>query len=274
MKLRQMAEGLLIELDYIKQSNVPFLEQTRQCIVLCRGLLNKFQKEVHNTGFKSVVEEVEFFKNTKQVPLSNLIYYKEVYQAELYLPKGYKTQKEEFIYQRLEGYNQFFLSNIDFGQYIQTNSTHFDQYYFTRKANEDFPVLLSSHYTEDIEFNTPKDFLLGQFRAYGKVVNYLKKRLKQLSETGEDSLLFKEVKLKWTANKIDLIELIYALQASGAIKEMGIKEIATACEHIFNTDLGNYYRKFLEIRGRKIERTKFIDRLKSKLIQRMEQADD
>ena len=82
-------------------------------------------------------------------------------------------------------------------------------------------------------------------------------------------------RLGWTASKTDLIELIYALQASGAIKSgtAGIKEMACACEDIFELKLGNVYRTFLEIRERKIDQTKFIDRLKATLLRRMEETD-
>lgn len=50
--------------------------------------------------------------------------------------------------------------------------------------------------------------------------------------------------------------------------------MAMACEQIFDLDLGNYYRKFLEIRARKIEPTKFLDRMKSSLLKRMQDADE
>jgi len=53
----------------------------------------------------------------------------------------------------------------------------------------------------------------------------------------------------------------------------GIKEMASACEEIFDLNLGNVYRTFLEIRERKIDQTKFIDRLKTTLLRRMEETD-
>lgn len=49
--------------------------------------------------------------------------------------------------------------------------------------------------------------------------------------------------------------------------------MACACEDIFELKLGNVYRTFLEIRERKIDQTKFIDRLKATLLRRMEETD-
>jgi hypothetical protein len=117
--------------------------------------------------------------------------------------------------------------------------------------------------------------LLSQFKAYGELVTHLRQKQKQLTYP-RTKIFSQQHGLKWAGNKIDLIELIYALHASGSIKgATGIKQVAEACEELFDVDLGNYYRKFIELRNRKlVERTHFLDTLKSSLIQRMEEADD
>ena len=86
----------------------------------------------------------------------------------------------------------------------------------------------------------------------------------------------KQSKLFWTGNKTDLIELIYALHSSGAVNSgtADIKEMASACEQMFNIDLGDYYRTFLEIRSRKMNQTKFIDKLKNSLENKMLDSDE
>lgn len=83
-------------------------------------------------------------------------------------------------------------------------------------------------------------------------------------------------KLFWTGSKTNLIELIYALDSSGAINSgtADIKEMAAVCEQIFNIDLGNYYHTFVEIRARKYNKTKFIDKLKESLIKRFKESDE
>jgi hypothetical protein len=60
-------------------------------------------------------------------------------------------------------------------------------------------------------------------------------------------------KLKWTASKASLIELLYALQTSGSFNNgsIDLKSLATSLENLFDIDLGNYYRVFQEIRIRK-----------------------
>ena len=83
-------------------------------------------------------------------------------------------------------------------------------------------------------------------------------------------------KLTWTAPKVALIELLYALQSEKVFNNgsTDLKEIAEYLENIFNVDLGQYRRTFLEIRVRKTERTKFLNTLKETLEKRMNNSDE
>jgi hypothetical protein len=80
--------------------------------------------------------------------------------------------------------------------------------------------------------------------------------------------------LSWTGSKTDLIELIYALQGSGVFNQSSadVKQIANYFENVFNVNLGNYYRVFQEIKLRKGGQTNFLDSLRKKLINYIENA--
>ena len=78
MQLNRAAEKLLRELDDIQQSSPAILDQTRLSIITCRNLLSDFRQEVITKGFQTVADEINFFKNIKQVPLSRLIFNKEI----------------------------------------------------------------------------------------------------------------------------------------------------------------------------------------------------
>lgn len=112
------------------------------------------------------------------------------------------------------------------------------------------------------------------------LIVYLKTEINKLENSNGMELTInpyqKESRLFWTANKTDLVELIYALHTTGAINSgtADIKEMASVCERLFNIELGDYYRTYLEIRSRKINQTKFLDKLKESLIVRMEKADE
>ena len=83
-------------------------------------------------------------------------------------------------------------------------------------------------------------------------------------------------KLNWTGSKASLIELIYALHYQ-AVFDNGnadIRLIAKYFESTFNVDLGNFYQTYLELRTRKMNRTKFLDALREELIRRMDEQDE
>src|SRR5690606_10371144 len=82
--------------------------------------------------------------------------------------------------------------------------------------------------------------------------------------------------LRWTTSKVDLIELTYSLHASGVFNNgrADIKEIAEYFQVMFDVELGQYNRFFYDIRGRKINKTKFVDFLKEALLRRIKEADN
>ena len=112
------------------------------------------------------------------------------------------------------------------------------------------------------------------------LIVHLKTEIDKLENTnGMETDIYafqKQSKLFWTGSKTDLIELVYALHSSGIINSgtADIKEIASVCELIFNIDLGNYYHTIIEIRSRKSNVTKFIDKLKESLIKRFDESDE
>jgi hypothetical protein len=69
---------------------------------------------------------------------------------------------------------------------------------------------------------------------------------------------------------------LYALQSAGSFNNgtVDLKELANHFQSYFNVDLGNYYRTFQDMRIRKINRTTFLDLLKGRLIQRMDETDE
>ena len=80
---------------------------------------------------------------------------------------------------------------------------------------------------------------------------------------------------EWTDSKSALIELAYALHSRGAVNhgKSDVKAIITLMESLFNVQVGNFYRTFQSMRGRKKNRTIFLDSLKESLVKRMDDTD-
>jgi len=70
--------------------------------------------------------------------------------------------------------------------------------------------------------------------------------------------------------------LIYALHSQGTFDNgnADIKVIAKVFETMFNIDLGDFYHTFMELKYRKMNRTKFIDSMRDALIRKMDEQDE
>ena len=78
MEKKLLAKELLNELESIHSTTLDIIKQADLSIVLCRNLLSKFKKMVLTSDCKDQTKEIEFFKEIKQIPLSNLIYFSDI----------------------------------------------------------------------------------------------------------------------------------------------------------------------------------------------------
>ena len=227
---------------------------------------------------KSQEQEIDFFKNIKPKFTSKLIYYNAIYKIETKKPHGGERIVKKYINNELEKLKRYFDSNLDFYRYYRTGSNYLDVKYFTR-GKFDVKLALDSFYFEaDHSFSTSHDFKVAKILAHDLIQVYLEDKLLMMEnkDTKEKSQVNPKVKQTWTGSKVALIELLYALHTEGVFNNgaYDLKDIAEYFENIFNIDLGQYHRAFLEIRMRKSDQTKFLNALKEKLVKRMENTDD
>ncbi|WP_055436665.1 RteC domain-containing protein [Lacinutrix algicola] len=268
---------LLDDLYSIKHNTKTIIERSNQTILSCRNLLHSFKKEIVKNGFKSVNDEIIFFKVVKQIPLIHLIYFSEVRSFEIQFPKGDTQLQQKHIKKKLGKLNRFFLYNIDFGQYIQSNQIHLDQQYFTRDYFDNLPITSSKFYFQDPDFCTPYDMLLGKLKANYQLIDYLQNRLVTTKQINGNSInTTDQVELQWTSSKTALTELIYALYHGRAINngKTDIKVIASTLEKVLHFDVGDFYKTFSDIKSRKISRTKFLDDLSTGLLSHMNNSEE
>ena len=107
---------------------------------------------------------------------------------------------------------------------------------------------------------------------------YLTTRLQELERIVQrkaDNGLIAETILRWTGSKRALVELIYALEANGDFNKgtATLKEIAGYFENVFSIDIGDLYHSYLEMRSRKINRTRYLETLQKSLLRRMDEND-
>lgn len=268
------------EIAAVEEAGLNDFSNVEKGISVSRAYLQKLRLCVRENQFESKATEIIFFKKHKPYIYSRLKFYAKLYSYLLNRPAGTIKSLQIFIDGEIKKLQESNRRHFDFIKYYREDSTILDEFYFLRGNDKVSLVSDTSHFYTDAEFSTSHDNAVAKIMAYDLLVNHYVQELSFLrnlsyGRTSKLNTLVNGERLGWTASKTDLIELIYALQASGAIKSgtAGIKEMASACENVFDLNLGNVYRTFLEIRERKIDQTKFIDRLKSSLVKKMEETD-
>ena len=278
MKFDSLQEQLCMQLNEIKNQNSNIIKQADLSITACRSILSEMSKIISNSSFIDETDEINFFKKIKIQPLSQLVYFSELRSFEIQYPKACYRDQIEYLEKKIRKVNKFFNYNIEFIQYVRQDKTNLDSSYYIRANYNSLNITDTKSYYRAPDFSTSHDILLGKVKGFDLFINYLQNRLFHLQNPDSTKLhdIHKASKLKWTSTKIALTELIYALHSSGAINSgaADIKEIASMTERLFNVDLGDYYRTYLEIKMRKIDRVKFIDTLKASLLNRMEEAEE
>jgi hypothetical protein len=229
---------------------------------LITNSLLDLKRFVHDYQFKDRQEEISFFKHQKPILVSQHVYHKKIFEIKLFNSFRDTKSKQAYYYEVLEDMAGFIKRNREFHEYCITNAAYLDDSYFTRRGNG---VIA---YNLDSSFTTGFDTKLGKILGYELIKNYVIYQLQNGQKWNEPALT-------WTASKTDLTELIYALQSSKVFNNgsADVKLIASTLGVLFNVNIPNIYKTFQEIRMRKRDQTPFLDMLKKRLIQRVEESD-
>lgn len=279
-KIEKIVKELDYNLDFLEKETEGVLEKAEESIRITKRALEQIRILFLRKKLIPKNEEIGFFKSIKPYVFSKLIYYVKLFSIESKRPRSSNKSQVKYFNNHIDRLQNYFNDNLEFYHYFRRGATFLDEEYFIRgKADiRLFPDSLS--FFADDKFSSSHDTTVATIMAYDMLIIYLKREIDKLENNNSMETNFnafkKQSKLFWTGNKTDLIELIYALHSSGSVNSgtADIKEMASACEQMFNIDLGDYYRTFLEIRSRKINQTKFIDKLKQSLENKMLDSDE
>ncbi|MDN4028894.1 RteC domain-containing protein [Chryseobacterium gambrini] len=261
-------EAEISELEIEGDCSIQRIEVTIQLIIDC---LTEVKEFVLKYGFKSEKEEICFFREFKPSIVAKLIYYNTIYKIETKKPTEKKAIKK-YLKVELKKLKRYFKNNLDFYKYYRTGNASLDGRLFIRH-NHDIKLCLDTYYFQsDHNFATSHDYKVAKLIANDLIQVYIEDQLYNTTNTKSNDLH----KLKWTGSKTALTELIYALYQQGVFDNgnSDIREIAKYFESIFNMELGNFYQTYLELRNRKVNRTKFLDGLREGLIKKMDEQDE
>ena len=278
--IKQYFEGLMqnakTEIQVYETCECDILTTCQKILLHLQDVLADLKRFLFAYQFKDKAEEIQFFKELKPQMVCHLIYYNSIYSIELKCPHGSEDVVKHYYTTELNKLTEYFDSNLNFYQYYRTNATYLDEKYFLRGRIDIHLIIDNTFFDSDPQFSTSYDFKVAKILANELLKIYLSNRIKELTNEG----LRKRnsgscCEMVWTGSKRGLVELIYAFDTCGAFNKgnVDIKTIAMNFEKMFNIDLGDFYHIYMEIKGRKINRTRYLDTLQKTLLRRMEEED-
>lgn len=274
--MREYIDNILLEIDLeIDRFDIygyDIIGNSLKMIDLIQAYIDELREKVIVYEFSSQEEEIIFFKELKPQILSKQLYFNKIYSIESKFPTGSNEAAKRYLNDHLHSLEYYFNRHLDFHQYYRSGSTIYDRYYFIRGNVDPKLCTDSSRFNSDLQFSTVYDFKVAKIIANDMLRIYLNQRLKMI----EDPTQFRGRKncRNWTGQKNALVELGYALHASGDIDHgnIDIKEIMDTLGEAFNVDLGEYYRTYVALRGKK-DRTAYLNSLIDRLTKRMDRDD-
>lgn len=250
------------------ETGLPAIEKN---ISLIQDTIHFLKKAVLKKGFGDPLEEIYFFKAIKPLFYAQAIYYHAVYRLEINRPPFDREVQASWLQQEQEKNNIVFKQHRGLYRYLRSGRTDLDALYFTRNAVQ-FLLTGTTAIDRDPLFSAAQDFNVAKLEACRMFAKHISIILQQQELGGGVS----KSDFTWTAQKVGLAELIYALQASGVFNnsQAGLKKITDYFSVVFNIPIANIYKILEEIRMRKKNRTVFLDALRNNLLRKMDEDDE
>jgi hypothetical protein len=244
-------------------------------------VVNKLKNHIITNPFKTVDEEIQFFKYDKPAFTCEQFYAVEIFTIETARPLNDIPALKTFYEQELKYIHRFLDQNKFLYAYFQFDMKELDHLLFIRGARPvDIP--LSDVIGLDPQFTTCCDLLWGKFTAFERLQEWLRTELKSLEGGGPPgvqdntplTLSGGPGGMRWTGETINLVEIAYGVWLTGQLNngQVSITEIVEFLEVAFRVKIGKPHRRWQGIARRKrLGYTRFLDEMKVMLEKRVEE---
>jgi len=255
--------------EYVNPGLHPRLNDKIQQIENGITELNSF---IRGYRFNSIQDEIVYFKEIKPQLVKEYVYlislqsfYEKHQDLEIKQSKPYKKEVDRLLY--------FIRDEKDFYSYIKKTHTHNDEHYFRRLSDSGAPRTLYS-LNADMDSSCSHGLLLAKITAYEKLIGFYTRQLNRLKAPLPSEQLRETLPLEWKANRVDAVELVYALYYSGAVDtdKCTVHELAKQFGELFQIQITEQlYREYIDIKRRKLEPARFLVKLLNHFRNRVEE---
>ncbi|NML56777.1 RteC domain-containing protein [Chryseobacterium cheonjiense] len=275
---RKKIDQLWLELnnavDQINRSDNGIISQAEEILMETDSAIRQMKELLRRYEFNNWSEEIRFFKITKPKFIAIYIYYSKVLSIEASRPYADPEVLKAYYKNERESLLHFYRENKEFITYYRRKSTYLDKKYFVR-FKFDFKLKLSPElYSYDEEFSTSHDHLVSQILANDMLEQFLSGKIN--SDDNRESAVESAKQVEWTAPKVALTELLYALYLTKCFNggQSDLAEIFRWAESSMNVNLGNFHKTLAELRLRKTDRSKFLSLLQQNFNQYLNDLDE
>jgi len=260
--------------DRINRSDNSMISRAEEILMETDSAIKQLKELLRQYEFADWGEEIWFFKMTKPKFIAIYIYYSKVLSIEASKPFADPEVLKEYYENERAGLLYFYHEHKEFINYYRRKSTYLDKKYFVR-FRFDFKLNLSPElYSYDEEFSTSHDHLVSQLLANDMLEQFLSSKINSGDDLGKAVEIAKQI--EWTAPKVALTELLYALHLTKCFTggHADLAEIFRWAESSMNINLGNYHKTLAELRLRKTDRSKFLSLLQQNFNQYLDDLDE
>jgi hypothetical protein len=263
-ELAQQLSDLLTQLQQEEQKGGELSTRMGICTRLCVDHLRLLRQSITTQGFPDPATEIYFFKHVKPVIAGRYTYYCRAQQLQNGAFNVWSQEKERLA-KELDKIGQFFGHHAHLWSYYRSGSTAYDEQYFLR-GKDDWLQHASASGFDDL-FSTSFDGQLAELHAMDLLMQHIDQ---QLSVAGDPASVnnrrHPNSPLRCIASVTEVVELAYALHASGFFASTcSIKDVIEGMADAFQVNVPNCYLIFAQIRTRKTNITRFLDKLRSAL---------
>ncbi|HEY8929597.1 MAG TPA: RteC domain-containing protein [Mucilaginibacter sp.] len=258
--------AFLREMDGIIEENPDGFDRLAAIILCVRKYLKELRDHIVQYGFKDDTEEIYCFKEAKPNFLSWYIYHTEWYHIMQRVPAGSAEVTNAYFLDEIRSIDRYLDQIGFFRRYYDAKATELDSLCFIRGKSMD-TLLMPELVEYDPEFSTYAD------HTFAKIIAYERLRDALMEEVRLPDLGVKGIDLRWTGDACNLVELIYGIYDTGQINhgKAELQDIVTWLEDALKVNLSRFYRRFTEIKERKIiSPTKYLDSMRDAILRRID----
>lgn len=273
-EIEKLWKDLNAHIDFINRAKTNIIDIAEEILMETDAAVKNLKNLVSQYKFTDWRDEINFFKNTKPKFVSIYIYYSRILGIESSKPYADPSVLISYYEKERSNLMYFYEENRDFISYYRRNASYLDKKYFVR-FKFDFKLKLSAEfYNYDQYFSTSHDHCVSQILANDLLDQYLASKIN--SDLTIEKKVFQNSPLEWTAPKVALTELLFALYQTKCFNagQCEISDVFRWAETALNINLGNFHKTLAEIRLRKNQRTRFLDLIQQNMQQYLESSDE